>query len=342
MADVLSETIYKMMASGFGVGVDAVMKCQSVLQTHKKVLVSISGGADSDVMLDLIERVRTSVPDTEIVYRWSNTGLEYDATRRHLDYLEQKYGIEILRVRPRKVIPTCCREYGQPFMSKMVSEQIERLQTRGFKWEDEPLEELVKKYPDIRSALRWWTNDYARGGRPTHFDINNKRMLKEFMIENPPWFKISPKCCKFTKKMPVRDLIREGGFDINLFGVRKVEGGVRAVGNSCMTKGSASSAPDAYRPLFWFQDEDRAKYDQLFNVVHSDCYTVWGFKRTGCAGCPFNMQVEDDLVAIEKFEPNLHKAICTVFKDSYEYTRMFYAWRKEKMSDAKGQMALFS
>lgn len=40
---------------------DAYMKCQSVLQSHKHALVSISGGADSDVMLDLVEMARGGV-----------------------------------------------------------------------------------------------------------------------------------------------------------------------------------------------------------------------------------------------------------------------------------------
>lgn len=36
---------------------DAALKCESVFSTHEKAHVGISGGADSDVMLDLVLRV---------------------------------------------------------------------------------------------------------------------------------------------------------------------------------------------------------------------------------------------------------------------------------------------
>lgn len=62
---------------------------------------------------------------------------------------------------------------------------------------------------------------------------------------------------------------------------------------------------------------------------------MYGFKRTGCAGCPFNRDLEDDLVRMEQYEPNLAKAAHSVFADSYEYTRRF----REFVSD-RGQMRL--
>ena len=46
--------------------------------------------------------------------------------------LEQKYGIEIVRLKPDKSIPLCVKEYGVPFLSKYVSEQMMRLQKHNF------------------------------------------------------------------------------------------------------------------------------------------------------------------------------------------------------------------
>lgn len=34
--------------------VKAMLKCESILSGHNKILVSISGGYDSDIMLDMI------------------------------------------------------------------------------------------------------------------------------------------------------------------------------------------------------------------------------------------------------------------------------------------------
>lgn len=73
---------------------DALIKAKSVLGRHQKIVVAISGGSDSDVVLDLIEKVKG---DKDVKYVWFNTGLEYQATKDHLKYLETKYGIKIER-----------------------------------------------------------------------------------------------------------------------------------------------------------------------------------------------------------------------------------------------------
>ena len=59
---------------------------------YKKIVCSISGGSDSDVMLDICWRCDK---DNKIEYVWFDTGLEYQATKNHLRALEEKYGIEI-------------------------------------------------------------------------------------------------------------------------------------------------------------------------------------------------------------------------------------------------------
>ena len=77
---------------------EAVIKAEdhinTVARNGGKIMVSISGGSDSDIMLDMFERL--GYDEGEVVYVWFDTGLEYDATKRHLKYLEQKYGIDIL------------------------------------------------------------------------------------------------------------------------------------------------------------------------------------------------------------------------------------------------------
>ncbi|OPZ21291.1 MAG: hypothetical protein BWZ04_01107 [Firmicutes bacterium ADurb.BinA205] len=118
-------------------------KAQRILMRSYSPICSISGGSDSDVVLDIISKTDE---DGKVKYFWIDTGLEYTATKEHLKELEQKYGIEIERIKPDKPIPTCVREYGVPFLSKYVSEQMMRLQAHNFQWEDEPLEVLLKKY----------------------------------------------------------------------------------------------------------------------------------------------------------------------------------------------------
>ena len=305
---------------------DALVKCFHTVQTHEKIAVAVSGGADSDVMVDLIVRCGAKEKTT---FMFFNTGLEYEATKRQLEHLERKYDIEIERVPPIKPIPICVREHGVPFWSKQVSEYIMRLQRHGFDWKDEPLEVLLEKYPRCKAAIRWWCNDWkTNNGTPSRVNIGWVRGLKEFMIAHPPQFKISPQCCHYAKKAPAERYVKTGGFDLNCFGIRKAEGGKRATGvSSCFTRSDSGDA-DKYRPLFWFTDADKAEYDEHYSIEHSDCYKVWGMKRTGCAGCPFGKDFEIELALAEKYEPKFHKAMLKVFGPSYEYTRQFLEFRK--------------
>ena len=114
---------------------DMAQKCEAVFATHGRAHVGISGGADSDVMLDLCERVRKVQP-IDITYDFIDTGLEYRATREHIAWLEGRYGVTIARTRAAETIPACVKRYGQPFISKMVSLHMGILQSHGFGWED--------------------------------------------------------------------------------------------------------------------------------------------------------------------------------------------------------------
>lgn len=309
------------MASGNGIILDAFMKCHSVLESHSHAVVSVSGGGDSDCMLDMVERTRSGT-GCDVTYIWFDTGLEYRATKDHLTHLEDKYGIEIVRYRAKKSIPTCAREYGQPFLSKYVSAHMERLQRHGFQWEDEPYETLVARYPECTAALKWWCDKWTRyPGNPGWYDIGRFKMLREFIVENPPRFKVSNKCCEWSKKKVAKDAYREIGPDVELIGMRKSEGGARAKLNQCFK--SHEDKADTYYPLIWFSDGDKAEYKRIFEIRHSDCYEVWGFRRTGCVGCPYGRKVLWELSVVDQFEPRLAKAARKVFADSYEYTRMY-------------------
>lgn len=281
---------------------------------YDKIICLVSGGEDSDVMLDIMWRCDL---DNKVIYAWFDTGLEYQATKDHLKYLEEKYDIQIQRFKAIKPIPNSCKEYGQPFMSKYVSEMIQRLQRHNFKWEDKSFEELYKEYPKCKVALQWWCNCNISN----RYDISRNKYLKEFMVANPPQFKISNKCCKYAKKDLVHKIIAENGYDLEVNGVRRAEGGIRDVAyKSCF---DSNGDWDRYRPLFWYANKDKAKYIIHYGVVPSDCYLRYGLERTGCAGCPFGKRFEAELEIIERYEPKLHKAVNKIFGDSYAYTRAY-------------------
>ena len=68
--------------------------------------------------------------------------------------------------------------------------------------------------------------------------------------------------------------------------------------------------------------------------MHSRCYMEYGLKRTGCAGCPYGRNFEEELEIMQQHEPKLFKAVNFVFKDSYEYTRAYrkFVTEKKKLS----------
>lgn len=129
------------------------------LANHNSICVSVSGGSDSDIIVHMIAKYfRQYLYKTHFVF--CNTGLEYKATREHLDYLRQEYDIQIDEVRGVP-IPVTVKKYGVPFISKQVSEYAGRLQKKGFGWEFGTLQELSAKYHNCETALRWWNDDWG-------------------------------------------------------------------------------------------------------------------------------------------------------------------------------------
>ena len=314
---------------------DACEKAIVVLEDDRarEVSVSVSGGADSDLIVDMVTKIR---PDAR--YVWFNTGLEYEATKRHLDYLENRYGIKIERVRANYPVPLAVRKFGYPFLAKVVSEHIGHLQDRNFDWSDRPYEELVLEYPKCKSALKWWCNKKGEGSM---FNIDRWKYLKEFLMENPPTFKISTGCCLGAKKDTAHKFREENNIDLDVLGIRKAEGGARTAG-SCFSGEYGKNVP-MFRPIFWLKDSDKKEYERIFDIRHSECYCGYGLKRTGCVGCPFGRNWEHELEVAKQYEPKLYKACTNVFAPSYEYTRAYWKFRKHKEAKAKGyeQLSLF-
>ena len=316
----------------------AFTKGKVVLQSYENIAVSISGGADSDLVMDFVQKILQILRVLGIVknvkYIFFDTGMEFYATKEHLDFLEAKYGVEIHREKAVVPVPLGVRKYGQPFFSKQVSDYIDRLQRHGFKWEDRPFNELIVEYPKCKAALRWWCNEWGEGSR---FNISRNKYLKEFMVENPPTFKISKKCCEGAKKKTAKRFQKNNDAELSIQGLRKAEGGVRATGvNSCFSSSMGEMA--TYRPIFWFSDTDKKQYCEAYGVTHSRCYTQYGLPRTGCACCPFGSNFETELKVAEQYEPKLFKAANKVFGNSYEYTRAYRRFKEEREASERERL----
>lgn len=283
-------------------------------------------GGDSDIILDLCLRVN---PNVQFVF--FNTGIEYEATLEHLDYLEDKYKITIHRENATIPVPLGVKKYRLPFLSKFVSEAIGSLQHHDFDFSNKDYEEIK----DIPYA-KWWCNKHVNEGYSSnYFDIDNTKHLKDYLIENPPEFPISNKCCEGAKKKPSKLFIKEHDVDLMILGIRKSEGGVRStIYKNCFSSKSKNNIA-YYRPIFWYKNNDKKDYENYFNIVHSRCYTEYGFKRTGCCCCPYGKDFNEELEIIKEKEPKLYKAVMNIFGKSYEYTNKYREFAKAKSNEGK-------
>lgn len=100
------------------------------IKEHPKAICSYSGGSDSDIMIDLIERTRKQFKLPPVQYVFFNTGLEMKATKDHVKATAEKYGVEIKEVKPELNIVLAVRKYGVPFVSKIMSGGLEEWQKK--------------------------------------------------------------------------------------------------------------------------------------------------------------------------------------------------------------------
>lgn len=308
---------------------------------HPNAICSYSGGSDSDIMLHLIEEVRKTFNLPPVKYCFFNTGLEMEAIKRHVQETAEKYNVDITEYRPKKNIVRATREYGIPFVSKIMSAGLEGVQTKNIplsiadeyanaKDKAAKRAELRERYPKCESTINFLCCCNSAGEpRPDiQLVINSSKYMLDFIKENPIPFRISNKCCTYCKKNLAHDV--QKGFDMVITGERRDEGGMRSVPRKdctsmCFTE--TSTGQYRLRPLYYVSDADKQWYKEYHRIRYSDAYEVYGLTRTGCCGCPISAKAVEDLEKIRPFEPNLVKAAWNVFGASYRYRQQYNEYR---------------
>lgn len=347
---------------------DAPAKFQAIqsiiarhLTQHPNAICSYSGGSDSDIMIDLIERTRKAFDLPPVKYVFFNTGLEMRATKDHVKATAKKYGVEIEERRPKVNIVQAARTYGIPFVSKIMSAGLSEWQKKQIPLsiaeeyeaaEDKPAkrQELRERYPKCESVINFLCCCNSAGEpRPNiQLVINSSKYMRDFIAECPPDFKISAKCCDYCKKQIAHSVQKD--YDMIITGERRDEGGMRSVprkDNTSLCFTETSSGQFRLRPLYYVSDKDKAWYKDYYGIKYSDAYEVYGMTRTGCCGCPISYKAIDDLELIRPHEPNVVKAAWNIFGKSYLYRQQYNAYkarRKQEEHDKKadGQIDFFA
>lgn len=319
------------------------------LKEHPNAICSYSGGADSDIMIHMIETARQIFNLPPVHYAFFNTGLEMQATKDHVKATAEKYGVEITEYRPKINIVMASRKYGLPFVSKIMSGGLSEWQKKGVplsiadeydQAEDKAAKrkELKERYPHCEQLINFLCCCNAAGEpRPNiQLVINSSKYMKDFIAECPPDFKISAKCCDYCKKQIAHKV--EKNFDMVITGERRDEGGMRSVprkDNTTMCFTETAEGKFRLRPLFYVSDADKAWYKDYYGIRYSDAYEVYGLTRTGCCGCPISYKAIEDLEKIRPYEPVLVKAAWNIFGKSYEYRQKYNEYKRARMEAEK-------
>lgn len=267
-----------------------------------KCYISFSGGKDSTVLHYLVD---LALPNNKIPRVFINTGIEYEDIVNFVKELASKDERFII-LNPTKSIKKVLEEKGYPFKSKQHSRNVGVYQRNGMTLTNEKYLGLsTKKIFLCPNCLKY-------------------QFTEDFKI------KISDECCNELKKKPIRQWEKENNRPITLTGMRSEEGGYRNYQKNCAVfKGKELVK---FHPLKvvsnewmdWFIEKQGIKLCKLY-------YPPFNFHRTGCKGCPFSLDLQEQLDIMEKYLPKERKQCEIIWKPVYEeYRRIGYRLKENK------------
>lgn len=335
------------------------------LTQHPNAICSYSGGSDSDIMIDLIERTRKMFNAAcaaealkPVKYVFFNTGLEMKATKDHVKATAEKYGVEIEECRPKIGIVQAVKNYGVPFYSKYFSQRLYEYQKKQIPLsiisefhnatdKQAKFYEINERYPKCKSLIQFLlcVDNTGESKSCRQLSISSAPFFVDFLDDFPPNFPINAKCCDFCKKQLAHQVQKD--YEMVITGEREAEGGVRSTNKSLLKNNPTntmcfaeqSNGKYRFRPLFYVSNKDKVWYKEHYGIRYSDAYEVYGLTRTGCCGCPISYKAVDDLEKIRPYEPNVVKAAWNIFGKSYEYRRKYNELKTQKMAEEKTKKA---
>lgn len=294
-----------------------------------KCYVSFSGGKDSTVVLALIKMSIDSMvlPPDGIKAVFANTGIELQATVDFVKWCKENWYSNIEVVRPIKSFDWVLKNKGKPMKSKMRAEYINRYQ-RGLRSENLVTNLIVGKTKNGKNAS---TTKLA--------DKDMHILHKNFPI------KVANKCCEYMKKKPFLKYEKDNDIKGVITGIRMAEGGARHLTTErrlsfgeklCThTKGNVT-----YKyPIIDWSDEDVEKFIEEYKIPLSKAYTYYGVGRTGCIGCPFALDIADNLKILYQYEPKKYKASMHWLKDVYIAQNVILPFDEEYEKERKEKWA---
>lgn len=263
--------------------------------------ISFSGGKDSTVLHYLID---LALPYNKIPRVYADTGIGLNMVTDFVKELA-KHDERIIIIRPSLPVKETLEKYGYPFKSKHHSYMLEKYQRLG-------MTKGVKNYLGIGDNKIF---------KPCPIKLRYQ-FTEEFNI------KVSDSCCLKMKEEPLTIWAKENNKKIAITGIMREEGG-RRIKAQCFVK--VNKYISFFNPLSKISIDFEDWIIQKENIKICDIYyPPYNFKRTGCKGCPFAVELQHELDTLEEKIPNEKRQCEIIWKPIYEeYRRIGYRLKKE-------------
>ena len=262
--------------------------------------ISFSGGKDSCVIDKLID---IALPNNKILRVFINTGIEYNDI---VNFVKEKQVNDkrFIIINSGVNIKKMLSEKGYPFKSKEHSLKIGQFQ----------------KGSNSPNILK-----YKQGGE---FGCP-KSLLYQYNADFN--IKLSSACCTELKKKPIHKWQVENKKTITILGLKQGEGGQRANHSGCVVFDKNHNIKK-FKPLNPMSDEREQWFIKKYNIKLCKLYyPPFNFKRTGCKGCPYALDLQKQLEAMELLLPNERKQCEFIWKVVYqEYRRLNYRLKNKE------------
>lgn len=272
--------------------------------------ISYSGGKDSTVLSKLIDM---AVPENKIPRVYADTGIEYKAIRDFV-YEKAKTDDRIQIIKPRTPIRKMLEKEGYPFKSKFHAETVAR-------------------YQRTHETETAWVKNYLLDPGPGVYRSHTCPAVLRYQFTPECKLKISDKCCKRLKEEPIQEWKKANGKLYDIIGIMRAEGGRRESAKCLAFKPNGKLR--AFQPLVpvsleweeWFIKKYKIKLCSLY-------YPPYNFTRTGCKGCPFILNLQEELETLSRLAPREREQCETIWKPVYdEYRRIGYRLKKEEQME---------
>lgn len=277
---------------------DRLQKIKQIVNQYgeQEFVISFSGGKDSTVLHYLIDE---ALPDNKIPRVFFNTGIEFKAIVEFVKKMQENDSrFEIIP--PHVNIKKMLEEEGYPFKSKEHSSLLEQYRKNDY--------EYTPSIYNYVNRIGEYNSKYGC----------LKRLTFQF---NPDYhLKISAKCCDRLKKDTGKQYLKKHNKHWSITGIRKDEGGVRRHSDCVILDSKGGSK---FNPLFPLSNEFIDWYIEIRGIKLCELYyPPYNFQRTGCAGCPFNIKLQEELDTLEELLPNEKKKCEAIWKPIYDEYRL--------------------